>query len=31
MTLDDRKNAFENKHAHDAEFLFRVEARACKL
>ena len=31
MTLDDRKNAFENKFAHDAELHFRVEARACKL
>lgn len=29
--LDDRKNAFENKFAHDADLQFRVEARACKL
>ncbi len=31
MTLDDRKNAFENKFAHDSEVMFRVEARASKL
>lgn len=29
--LDDRKSAFENKFAHDADLQFRVEARACKL
>lgn len=28
--LDDRKNAFENKFAHDSELLFRAEAKACK-
>jgi hypothetical protein len=31
MTLDDRKNAFENKFAHDSELMFKAEARACKL
>jgi len=30
-SLDDRKEAYENKFAHDAEFRFKVEARACKL
>ena len=30
-SLDDRKNAFENKFAHDAEFRFKVEARTAKL
>lgn len=30
-TFDDRKSAFENKYAHDQEFLFKVEARTCKL
>jgi hypothetical protein len=30
-SLDDRKNAFENKFAHDAEFRFKVEARTSKL
>jgi hypothetical protein len=29
--LDDRKKAFENQFAHDAELQFKVEARACKL
>ncbi len=30
-TFDDRKDAFENKYAHDAEMQFRVEARRNKL
>lgn len=30
-TFDDRKNAFENKFAHDAELKFRIEARRNKL
>ncbi|MDF1854048.1 DUF1476 domain-containing protein [Pseudooceanicola sp.] len=30
-TFDDRANAFENKFAHDAEMLFRAEARRNKL
>ena len=30
-TFDDRESAFENKFAHDAEMLFRAEARANKL
>lgn len=30
-TFDDRKSAFENKYAHDQEFLFKLEARTCKL
>ncbi|WP_322865791.1 DUF1476 domain-containing protein [Aquicoccus sp. G2-2] len=30
-TFDDRKNAFENKYAHDAEMLFKATARANKL
>ena len=30
-TFDERKNAFENKFAHDADLQFRVEARANKL
>lgn len=29
--MDDRKKAFENQFAHDAELQFKVEARACKL
>lgn len=29
--MDDRKSAFENKFAHDAELQFKCEARACKL
>ena len=31
MSLDDRKDAFEKKYAHDQELMFRVEARTCKL
>lgn len=30
-TFDDRKDAFENKFAHDAELQFRVAARRDKL
>ncbi|TMV84782.1 DUF1476 domain-containing protein [Thioclava sp. BHET1] len=30
-TFDDRENAFEAKFAHDAEMLFRAEARANRL
>lgn len=30
-TFDDRENAFEAKHAHDSEMLFRAEARRNKL
>ena len=30
-TFDDREHAFENKFAHDAEMLFRAEARRNKL
>jgi hypothetical protein len=30
-TFDDRKNAFEEKYAHDEQMHFRAEARACKL
>ncbi len=30
-TFDDRENAFENKFAHDAEMVFRAEARRNKL
>ena len=30
-TFDDRENAFENKFAHDAEIVFRAEARRIKL
>ncbi|MFL4471264.1 DUF1476 domain-containing protein [Tateyamaria armeniaca] len=30
-TFDDRENAFENKYAHDAEMLFKAEARRNKL
>ena len=30
-TFDDRKDAFESKFAHDAEMLFRAEARRNKL
>ncbi|SDP03651.1 hypothetical protein SAMN05428967_0965 [Phyllobacterium sp. YR620] len=29
--MEDRKNAFENKYAHDAELRFRAEARRNKL
>jgi len=31
MTFDDRQNAFENKHKHDQELKFRIDARAAKL
>ncbi|WP_071675375.1 DUF1476 domain-containing protein [Nioella nitratireducens] len=30
-TFDDRENAFEAKFAHDAEMVFRAEARRNKL
>lgn len=30
-TFDDRESAFENKFAHDAEMVFRAEARRNKL
>ncbi len=30
-SLDDRRDAFEKKFAHDEELRFRVEARACRL
>lgn len=30
-SFDNRKDAFENKYAHDQEMMFRAEARACKL
>ena len=30
-TFDERENAFENKYAHDAEMLFKAEARRNKL
>lgn len=30
-TFDDRENTFENKFAHDAEMLFKAEARRDKL
>lgn len=30
-TFDDRENAFESKFAHDAEMVFRAEARRNKL
>ena len=29
--IEDRKKAFEDKYAHDAELHFKVEARTCKL
>lgn len=29
--FDERKNAFEQKYAHDEAMNFRAEARACKL
>jgi hypothetical protein len=29
--LDERKNAYENKFAHDEEFKFKAKARCCKL
>lgn len=31
MSLEDRKDAFEKKHAHDQELMFKVEARTSKL
>ncbi|MEN0000872.1 MAG: DUF1476 domain-containing protein [Pseudomonadota bacterium] len=31
MSMDDRKDAFENKFAHDAELKFKAEARRNKL
>ncbi len=31
MSIEDRKKAFEDKYAHDAELHFKVEARTCKL
>ena len=30
-SFDDRKNAYENKFAHDEEFRFKVEARTSKM
>ena len=30
-TFDDRKDAFENKYAHDKEMDFKVQARMAKL
>ena len=30
-SFDNRKDAFENKYAHDQEMMFKAEARACKL
>lgn len=30
-TFDERQNAFENKFAHDAEMLFKAQARRNKL
>ena len=30
-SFDDRKNAFENKFAHDEELKFKIEARRNKL
>src|SRR5690606_22315390 len=30
-TFDDRKNAFDNKFAHDAEMQFRAHARSNKM
>lgn len=30
-SFDDRENAFENKFAHDAEMVFKAEARRNKL
>lgn len=29
--LNDRKDAFENKYAHDQELMFKIEARTAKL
>ncbi|MEO0544722.1 MAG: DUF1476 domain-containing protein [Pseudomonadota bacterium] len=31
MSMDERKDAFENKFAHDAELKFKAEARRNKL
>ncbi len=31
MTLEDRKKAFENKYAHDAELNFKIQARRNRL
>jgi len=31
MSLDDRKNAFENKFKHDEELKFKVDSRLAKL
>lgn len=31
MSIDDRKDAFENKFAHDAELKFKAEARRNKM
>jgi hypothetical protein len=30
-TFDDRENAFENKYAHDAEMVFKADARCNKM
>ncbi len=30
-SFDDRKSALENKYAHDQEFMFKLEARTCKI
>ena len=30
-SLDDRRDAFEKKFAHDEEMRFKLEARTCKL
>ena len=30
-SFNDRKDAFENKYAHDQEMMFRMEARTSKL
>ena len=29
--INDRKDKYEKKYAHDQEFMFRAEARCCKL
>ena len=29
--FDDRKDRFEKEYAHNAEIIFKAEARACKL
>ena len=31
MSLEDRKDAFEKKYAHDQELMFKVEARTSKI